>query len=435
MISINLLFIFIAGIAFLGFIINIFSSKIRVTKTLPLMIIGLLAGPVFGVVNTGPNSTIASLSPFITSIAIAFILFDVGLNINLSKLTKVLRRATEFTLLLAIVTGIVIAAIVYPISHWSVIESLIFGFALSGPSSLIVPTLIKSISAKDELKTTLIYESVMSDSVELILPIILFEILSSASFTPISVATLILSAIAGSMVLGIVLAFVWLYLLKRFGSLSRNYGWTLTITMVIATYGIAQQLGFNGAFTIFAFSLAFANLGNISTKIERDMMNPQYKPSISEETLSKYFSFPDISYIKNYHREIEFFTSTFFFVYIGLLVSISTLNAVLVAVASIIVAAIIILRYLFLPMLKRFISAEENEAKVTKSVVAFDIPRGLSPAIIATLPLTFGIAIPNFLNQIFLVIFATNLVSTIGIFLVHYKKQPKSNIKAQPEKI
>ncbi|MCL4364805.1 MAG: cation:proton antiporter [Candidatus Marsarchaeota archaeon] len=431
MISTSLLFIFLAGIAFLGFIISIFSSKIRITKTMPLMIIGLIAGPVLGAVATGPTSTISKLSPIITSIAIAFILFDVGINMDLSKLSKVIKLSTAFTLMLAISTGIVLGVIAYLTFHWTLIESLIFGFALSGPSSIIVPTLMKSISAKSEMKTALVYESVASDSVELIIPILLLKVMLSANPTITLVAMMVFDAIAGSIIFGTALALLWLYLLKRFGSLGRNYGWTLTITMVIATYGLAQQFGFNGAFTIFVFSLAFANIGNLSTKIYRLTANPRSKTSIPEEIMSKYFSFPDVSYIKNYHKEIEFFTSTFFFVYIGLLFTISGISTTLIAVSVIATVIIIALRYLFFPILKKFASSDVNEFNATRAMVAFDIPRGLSPAIVATLPLALGIIIPNFLNQIFMVIFVTNLISTIGMFLVYRKKRINPAILVQ----
>ncbi len=422
MINVNLLFIFLAGIAFLGFVITIFSSRIRITKVIPLMIIGLLAGPVFGLVNSGPGSIIAELSPLITSLAIAFILFDIGLNMDLSKLSKVLKIATIYTLLITTITGLSLSALAYLFLHWSILESLIFGLALGGTSTIMVPVLMKSVTARDELKTTLIYEGVTSDSIQLIIPILLLEIMVSHNVTIRSAAMLVFNAIAGSIIFGTALAIIWLYLLKRFGSLGRNYGWTLTITMVIATYGLAQQFGFNGAFTIFMFSIAFANIGNISTNIYRSTMNPKSRPSILDEILSKYLSFSGVSYIKNYHREIEFFTSTFFFVYIGLLFTMSGINTVLIALASIATALIIIIRYLSFPMLRKVASAEGSESNAARALVSFDIVRGLSPAIVATLPLSMGIVIPNFVSFVFLIIFATNLVSTIGIFLIYRKK-------------
>ena len=45
-ISVNFLFLFIAGICFLGFIVNALFDKLRITNILPLMIIGLIVGPI-----------------------------------------------------------------------------------------------------------------------------------------------------------------------------------------------------------------------------------------------------------------------------------------------------------------------------------------------------------------------------------------------------
>ncbi len=86
MLSVNILFVFLASLVFLGFILNSLFSKIKIASIVPLMLIGLLIGPVFKFVQTTPNSIIIQLSPFITAVAVSFILFDVGLNINFFKL-------------------------------------------------------------------------------------------------------------------------------------------------------------------------------------------------------------------------------------------------------------------------------------------------------------------------------------------------------------
>ncbi len=65
MISVNLLFIFIAAVSFLGFIINALFDKFKITKIFPLILIGLLVGLVLGIVSTGPGSTIANQTQFV----------------------------------------------------------------------------------------------------------------------------------------------------------------------------------------------------------------------------------------------------------------------------------------------------------------------------------------------------------------------------------
>ncbi len=71
MISANIIFIFIALIAYIGFIFSAMFSKLRITRVLPLMLVGLVVGPILGLIQSGPGSTVAALSQYKSAIAIA----------------------------------------------------------------------------------------------------------------------------------------------------------------------------------------------------------------------------------------------------------------------------------------------------------------------------------------------------------------------------
>ncbi len=418
MISVNIIFMFIAAVAFFGFLLNVFFDKLKITNILPLMLIGLAVGPLLNIVNTGPGSTIASLTPFITAVAVAFILFDVGMNINVFKLSRVIVKATKFTFIVAIVTGIALSLLALLIFQWNLIEAFIFGFALAGPSSIIVPTLMRLTKAPTDLGTTLIYEGVASDSLQLVVPILLFGLLVGSGITLQGVAYLVIGVIFGSLLMGIGFAFVMLYLLKKFKEYSKEYMWMLTITMVIAIYGIAQQLNFSGAFTIFIFGIVFSNIG--SNRFKRNEINLKDRYGKAKKAVGdffeKYFSNPDVNYIYDYQREIVFFTSTFFFVYIGMLFSVSELTYFLIAAAVGLTLVVILIRSLFSNMLNEYIPKDAEKSSVMRRIVSFDVARGISPAIVATLPLAYGITIPGFLDMMFLVMLLTNVASTAGVF-------------------
>ncbi len=422
MISVGLLFMFIAGVAFLGFIIGALFNRIRVTKILPLMLIGLLIGPLLHLVNVSANSLLADLVPIVSALAISFILFDVGMNINIFRLRKVIKRATAFMLAIAVSTGIIIAAAAYFSFGWSLIEALMFGFALSGPSAVIVPTLMKSLGVNAELNDTLIYESVATDALSLVVPILLLQLMLATNVTVPGAVSLFITSVFGAILLGAVLAAIWLYLLKNFKNYSKDYRWMLTLTMVLATYGIAAQMGVNTAIAIFTFGIIFANLGMATFKVETpsDITKTSAQNNDLLAFIMRYLHLGnDIRYIKNFQKEVEFFTSTFFFVYIGLLFSASNLTIVMIGISILIVLMMILVRFLFLPMLGDYLPRNPSEKKITEKMISFNISRGLSPAVVATLPLAAGIIIPNFLNQIFLVILFSNVASTLGVFIFY----------------
>ncbi|MGC9190397.1 MAG: cation:proton antiporter [Candidatus Micrarchaeia archaeon] len=415
MIGVGILFIAIAAIAFLGFIINALFDKLRITDVLPLMLIGLVIGPVLGLVNVGSQSIIAELTPYVTAIAISFVLFDIGINIHIDEIKDIFAKITAFTLLTQVLAGIVLAGLAFYFMKWTIIESFIFGFAVSGPSTIIVPVLARSIKVPKPLKVTLVYESVVTDIAELIVPIVLLDFMVNVNaVTATYIGSFVFTIIFGSLLLGVAFALFWLYIMNRFKEYSKGYTWILTLTMIIATYGIAQFLGLNGAITIFIFGFSFYNIGIHKKTSQR-----------SKSIIGRYFSISEeVKHVRQFQKEVVFFVSTFFFVYIGLLFSVQQASYALIGIALLMSLIIIPLRFVFLPIIKGVLSRDKQKMKIEKYLVGFDVARGLSPAIVATLPLSMGINIPNFVDIVFIVILVTNVISSIGIF-ASYKRYEK----------
>lgn len=415
MISVNLAFILLAGVVFLGFLVTALFDKFRITSVMPLMLIGLLIGPILGLVNSAPGSTIAQLSPYITAITVSFVLFDVGLNINFAELRNVIVRATGFMMLLVFVTALVSAIMVFYFLGWNLIDSFIFGFAISGPSSMIVPTLLKSIKLPGKLRISMLYEGVSTDTFQLIIPILLLGIVVGGNATVQYAVSTLTTNILSSVAFGFFSALFWLYILSRFKEQSSEYSWMLTIAMVIATYGIAQELGISGAMTIFIFGVSFANLGM------GNMRGNKYGSMFSELVITQ-----NINHIKRYQKEITFFASTFFFVYIGLLFKISGSNGFLGLILIGIAISFIMLglRFAFSGILGKFMhnDSQGSVRRFERNILASNIGRGLSPAIIATIPLSLGIVIPGFLNEVFIIILLTNIISAFTIMAVYKRR-------------
>ncbi len=433
MLSVNIVFIVVAVIAFLGFILNALFDRLRITSILPLMLIGLAIGPVFHIVSTSTGSVVSELTPYITALTVAFILFDVGINMDVAELGRVIRKATKFMLSLALLTGVacgLLAFAVFSVVYgWNLLDALIFGFAIAGPSTIIVPTLVKLVRLPDDLKNTLLYEGVTSDAVQLVVPSILLGLLAASNVTAGYVADLLIGSIVGSVILGVISALFWLRVMNKFSDYSEGYGWTLTITMIIATYGLAQQLGMSGLFAVFVFGIAFANVGSYKRSSEYIARN-EWAARVVIGTVSRYFSIGGtmVGHIRSYQREIVFFTSTFFFVYIGLLFSITQLGAVDLLAAAMFTALILFLRSLAAPMLNGFMTKDDRAMAAETGVVSVNVGRGLSPAVVATLPLALGIQIPGLLDLIFLVILFTNILSSVLLFFIYRPPKRRAQV-------
>jgi len=399
MVGVNALFLAFSGIAFLGYILTALFAKIKIANILPLMLLGLLVGPVLHWVNTGPGSTVVSISPYVSAIAIAFVLFDVGLSLDIKTLGDVILKASKFTFGLAIFTGIVLGLLIFFIFKWNIYLAFIAGFALAGPSAVILPSATKITKINKRLRSALVFESVVTDSVQLMIPILLFSLLAVGSFDFVDDARMLINFFLMSPVFGAALAFFWVFILKEFSQYSKRYSWMLTITMVIGSYGIAQALQLYGVVSVFVFGVILVNIPKFSRYLER------YTYDIKKEFI----------HIRDYQREITFFVSTFFFFYIGLVFRVSELNSLLLIGSFILAIIIFLARYLFLPILNDLFSQRNLHSE--KIFTAFDVARGLSPTIIATMPEALGISAPGLTDLIFLTVIFTNVIMTAGLFI------------------
>lgn len=422
MIPPDLIFLALAGIAFLGFVLDALFHRLRVASILPLMLLGLLL-VVSGVIPPQTISVLNSLIPYVSALTIAFILFAVGLEIRITELSRIIGRATAFTFSVQITTGLAIALLAYGLVHWSLLISLIFGFALSGPSSIAVPVLVRVAQMPEALRTSLLYESVISDVLQILVPILMIGLLVAGSVSTVAVASSLLWTVLGSAAGGAAAAVAWLFLLDRLRDYAKGYTWTLTITMVLATYGLADRLHLSPALVIFVFGLTLGNAALLDFRHRGERLLPaggllRHLHELRER-LGLSTRGLDIPHILQVQREVSFFASSFFFVYIGLLFEGAQLTPVIVVLAGAAAFAMLAMRALFSPILAACMDPEPAARRSQRGLVLFNLSRGLAAAVVATIPQGVGIVIPGFLDGIFLGILLSTVVSTIGIFVVY----------------
>ncbi len=406
MIDISLLFILLAGIVFLGYILNAMFYRLKISNIMPLLLIGLALGPIFHLVDTSQTSIIVQISPLVTAVAIAFVLFDVGMNIRISSLRNVLLKATKFAIMTSLVTGLILSTVLYYAEGWSLIVALMVGFALSGTSSIILPSLFKVIKVNEDMRTVIAYQSVFSDIFSLVIPLIFFGMLISGTYSWSIVSSELVGFVIGSIILGIMMALLWIFVLSRFKKYSSEYSWMLTLTVVLAVYGIAQQMGFNGALSSFIFGILLINIPDMLGSI----------PEIRK--VARKFTRPilnDLSHIKTYQKEITFFVSTFFFVYIGMLVDIRGMQYVPVMLAVLMCVIMLVVRTFTSRTLDGIISRDKHRKSET-TINVFYIAQGLAPAIVISLLASVGMVVPNLVDIMFLVILFSNAVLSIGLY-------------------
>lgn len=429
MIPPDILFLALAGIAFLGFVLDSLFHRIRVSSVLPLMLLGV-ALVATGAVPAGTLSVLNTFIPYVSALTVAFILFAVGLEVRFSELFRVLGRATAYTLVVQTSTGVVLGLLAYETLHWNLLISFIFGFALSGPSSIAVPVLVRVARMPESLRTTLLFESVISDVLQLLVPLLMIGLLVQGTVSAVAITSTLLWTVLGSTVGGIAAGIAWLAILDRLRSFAEGYTWTLTITMVLATYGAADRLGLSPAISIFVFGLTLGNgalldfrqrAGAVTGQgwLSGGLSRVRARLGLSTRAL-------DIPHILQVQREVSFFASSFFFVYIGLLFRSSELTLTIVVVAIVASLVMLALRFASSPILHDYLGDDPATRRSLRALLSFNISRGLAAAVVATVPQGLGIIIPGFLDAIFLGILLSTFLSTVGIFVLYRPETPAS---------
>lgn len=87
-------FLLVGVIIGIGFVGSLFFERTRIPDLLSLVVIGILMGPVFGLVDASQLDTMA---PYVGALALMIILFEGGLNLDFEKIVTQLVPAFLLT--------------------------------------------------------------------------------------------------------------------------------------------------------------------------------------------------------------------------------------------------------------------------------------------------------------------------------------------------
>ena len=338
-----------------------FFKKTGIPDVAFLMILGVIIGPILGIIQ--PEAVI-QIVPYFAALALIIIMFDGGLNLDLKHII----RTAHFSFTLAIlgfILSVVIATLaVHYVLNWSWMESILLGSIVGGSSSVIVFGLVRNIRISEEAKNMLSFESALTDILATIIAFILFEAVLIGQFDLQLLQETLGRAIVVGLVLGFGVGIPWMYVSTKLGNAQHSYMLTLGILFVL--FFLANSFGESGALTALVFGLMLGNKSHLAGILK--------------------FKLPRIELDDPTHNQLTFLVRSFFFVFVGLLATIGQFEYIILGVGITIafyLGRIIVAK---ITLTKRFSLLDR---KVTYSM----IPRGLAAAVLATYPLTMGL--PN----------------------------------------
>jgi len=369
-----------AIIIFLGVAGEAFFKKTGIPDIVFLMILGVVIGPILGII---PTNTIINVVPYFAAIALILIMFDGGLNLDIRNVIKTAHYALFLSVVGFFVSVISVTLVVFYGLEWGLVESILLGTMVGGSSSIIVFGLVRRLPISDQTKSMLSLESAITDILVTITAFVLIEMLVSGIFDPNLAITSFAKSVGIGLALGFVIGIPWAYVTTKIQNVQRSY--LLTIGILFVIFFAEKSLGGTGALAPLIFGLMLGN----------------------KQILSRYLKFklPEISLDDPTHHQLTFLVRSFFFVFVGLLATLGQIEFIFFGVIAAILIYVTRIPIVKIALRKRFSTVDK------KTTIAM-IPRGLAAAVMATIPLTMGLQNAQYYTQIVFVIILTSVIIT-----------------------
>ena len=240
-----------AGITiFLGVAGEAFFKKTGIPDIAFLLILGVLIGPVFGIIQP---AAVIQVVPYFAAIALIIIMFDGGINLDIRNVIKTAHFAVLLTVLGFVVSVIIVTLIAFYGLGWELFDSILLGSIVGGSSSIIVFGLVRKLQVSEETKSMLSFESAMTDILATIGAFILFEAVLLEQFNLDLLGVTIGKAIVVGLILGFAVGVPWMYITTKLGNAQHVYMLTLGILFVL--FFLANSFGESCALTALLFGL------------------------------------------------------------------------------------------------------------------------------------------------------------------------------------
>ncbi len=343
---------------FIGYFLHRLFEQTRIPDVFFLILIGITAGPVLHLIS--PDD-FGSLGPVFAVATAIIILFEGGHSIRLQSIRDSLPEATALTMASFLATVLVSAVFCHYLLFFDWMIALMFGAIIGGTGSAIVIPVMRQMCISTQTKTILILESAVTDVLCIIAFMTLYQIYLLDNFSPVWTGIQLILTFGVALIAGVSSGILWAVYTRRFRHYSSLF---VTPAFVFIMYAVVESLGFSGFIAVISMGITLGNPDFFAARF----MNKQ--SDSTEVALTKKEQF--------FINEMVFIMKTFFFLYIGLSISLKTVD-ILVA-ALFITILLLIIR---IPV--TWVSIPRIYSRKDAAVISVTIPKGLAAAVLATL--------------------------------------------------
>nr|WP_285817841.1 sodium:proton antiporter [Echinimonas agarilytica] len=167
----------LVSVGLLSICCQYFAYRIKIPAILPLLVIGLVVGPLMGVLN--PDALFGDLLFPIVSLSVAVILFEGALTLRFSDLAGHGSMVRNLCTVGAAVTWLVVAPAAHFILGMSWQMAFLFGAIVTVTGPTVIVPMLRSVRPSSKISNILRWEGIIIDPVGALLAVLVYEFLIS----------------------------------------------------------------------------------------------------------------------------------------------------------------------------------------------------------------------------------------------------------------
>lgn len=238
-------------------LICITSSKVLYRFGVPLLLIFIFLGMIFGVMVIDFSDF--QLTGKIASIALVFIMFYGGFGTNWSMARPKAAPSILMSTLGTIITFFITGVFVYLIFKISFLESLLIGAVVSSTDAASVFAILRSqkLNLEGSLASLLEVESGSNDPVACMLTLIILTLMGGG--TVMNLIPLVISQIVVGIMIGTLIAMASIYLIRHANFEIESFYIIFIIAIAIIAYSLSEWMGGNGYLSVYISGIIIGN--------------------------------------------------------------------------------------------------------------------------------------------------------------------------------
>jgi potassium/hydrogen antiporter len=361
-------------IVFLAHFFEASFQKTRIPDVLPLVLIGVLIGPVF---HLAAPKDFGHVGQVFTTLALVIILFNCGLELDLGLLMKSFLPAVRLGLITFTTTVATTVWLGSQALGLSPLDGCILGCIAAATSPPVVIPMLAKLQATEQTKTMLILESTFCEVLGIVGTLAFIKVATSSELQPAAMLGHVISSFVMSAIVGVAAGLAWSGLLKNVRHVEDNIFCTPAFVCIV--FGLAELFDWSGPVAALVFGLVLGNIKEL--RVLRQVQNlPMETASLTNME-------------KTFFAALVFLLKSLFFVYVGLSMQFNSLYlsvaALLLTIWTLIVRLVVVRT-----------TASKSLSVYDASLVSVMVPKGLAAAVLASLVLQSGLASAPIIREV-----------------------------------